>query len=1273
MQFTRNGPDVPERLLQEHEEGRVVFFCGAGISCPAGLPGFEGLVETLHVNLEISPDPTQEATLRAKRYDHAITWLDARPSVGRTAVRKEIARILQPEPSGSNATQVHQDLLILGSDQAGRTRLVTTNFDRLFEHVIGVRGFSTKRHTAPFLPLPKTRWDGLGYLHGLLPDSPDGEGLEDLVVSSGDFGLAYLTERWAARFVSALLQRFTVCFVGYSLEDPVLRYMMDALAADRLRGEVPREMFAFGSHSKGQAAARAAEWKARNATPILYREYRKHYFLRETLHQWAGTYRDGLRGKSAIVVRHAAMSPNSVLRDDADVRRMLWALSDPSGAPARKFATMDPVPSLAWLGPLNDPCFGHTDLIRFEVPPKAKPDDALHFSLLHRPAPYDLAPRMALVDWEAPAGELDTVLDALGVWLIRHLNNADLFLWLITRGGRLHPKFALRIRRRITELAKLEREGKSRELAEIKDGAPDAIPGPAMRTLWGLFLSGRVKLGTNSRLDLYDWMEDLEREGLTPVLRMKLRDLLRPCVVVRKPYRWSSDTESEPEASPAIRDLVDTSLDLVTDHARHILEEHRNTEAWTAALPTLLEDATGLLRDALDLKRMLGDADDRKDWSYITQPSISDHEQNSDVRDWTVLIDLARDAWRATTRQSPDRARRVAEGWSQTPYPLFRRLAFFAAAQEGIVPSGQGLHWLLADEGWWLWSTETHRESLQLVTALAPRLAADERAALQAEILKGPPHSLYKPDLIDERWAEIVDRQVWLRLKKIAQTGAPTDTAPQCRLDELTAQHPDWQLSDDQREEFLVWSGDPEDLRCPHIVVPRDPDTLTEWLRAESEPVDDWGMGSDGWQECCREDPKAVATALLAVAEEGMWPAARWREAFYQWSRDDLQEATWRQVSSSLVDMPPAALSVVARGMSSWLEKLARVIGEDDTATYLALCDRILGIDCEETEEGAEPLTQAINHPMGCITTALLHRWYASEPTDRAELTEEARQRFASLCDPDVCKERHGRVVLARHVISLFRVDPEWTEQHLLPLFSWSRSAPEAVGMWQAFLHAPRLHPPLLAAFKSDFLATGAHFQQLGRCGRQYATFLTFVALDSLDTEAIFSRSELADALAALPPDGLGVAARALFRAVESAGDQRAEYWANRATPFLRSIWPQTTDVGSAEVADRIAESFAQACVAAADAFPVALDQVRAWLRPLTWGFDRIARDLLATDPDLIQHHPEKVLELLHRIVGERLQVSSRLAQCLNKIELAQPDLASDRRFQRLGSLVHNR
>ena len=123
---------------------------------------------------------------------------------------------------------------------------------------------------------------------------------------------------------------------------------------------------------------------------------------------------------------------------------------------------------------------------------------------------------------------------------------------------------------------------------------------------------------------------------------------------------------------------------LSTDHVHSSLRDLPKDERWTAALPELLSDFSALLRDTLDLMRELGSAEDRSDLSYMHQPSISDHPQNRDFHDWTALIDLTRDAWLATAAQSPERAALVAESWWHTPYPLFRRLAFFAAAQDDV-------------------------------------------------------------------------------------------------------------------------------------------------------------------------------------------------------------------------------------------------------------------------------------------------------------------------------------------------------------------------------------------------------------------------------------------------------------------------------------------------------------------------------------------------------------------------------------------------------------
>ena len=103
------------------------------------------------------------------------------------------------------------------------------------------------------------------------------------------------------------------------------------------------------------------------------------------------------------------------------------------------------------------------------------------------------------------------------------------------------------------------------------------------------------------------------------------------------------------------------------------------------------------------------------------------------------MIRLTRDVWLALAAQSPERAALEAENWWHIPYPLFRRLSFFAATQDGVIPHRQALDWLLADEGWWLWSTETSREAMRLLIALVPQLDQEMLGELEEAILLGPP------------------------------------------------------------------------------------------------------------------------------------------------------------------------------------------------------------------------------------------------------------------------------------------------------------------------------------------------------------------------------------------------------------------------------------------------------------------------------------------------------------------------------------------------------
>jgi hypothetical protein len=53
----------------------------------------------------------------------------------------------------------------------------------------------------------------------------------DLVLTSLGFGQAYMRAGWASRFAIELLRNFMVVFTGYSLNDPAMCYMVEALAA----------------------------------------------------------------------------------------------------------------------------------------------------------------------------------------------------------------------------------------------------------------------------------------------------------------------------------------------------------------------------------------------------------------------------------------------------------------------------------------------------------------------------------------------------------------------------------------------------------------------------------------------------------------------------------------------------------------------------------------------------------------------------------------------------------------------------------------------------------------------------------------------------------------------------------------------------------------------------------------------------------------------------------------------------------------------------------
>ncbi|MES2979771.1 MAG: anti-phage defense-associated sirtuin Dsr1 [Pseudomonadota bacterium] len=1267
MQFITHGPDIPDALLQAHEDGRVVFFCGAGISYPAGLPDFKQLVDEIYCRNDTAPSDIERVALNRGQYDATLDLLERRLPGQRLAVRRALAEALKPNLRRKGATDTHAALLRLARDRDGALRLVTTNFDRVF-HVAAKRsGQVFHTHAAPMLPIPKnSRWDGLTYLHGLLPDKADSTALNRLVVTSGDFGLAYLTERWAARFVSELFRNYVVCFVGYSINDPVLRYMMDALAADRALGEVTPQAWALGDCEPGQETSKMVEWGAKGVTPILYHVTAgttDHSALHQTLKAWAETYRDGVTGKERIVVANALARPSASTRQDDFVGRMLWALSDPSGLPARRFAEFNPVPSLDWLlDAFAADRYGHTDLARFGVPPRDNCDPKLRFSLIHRPSPYPLAPPMRLVAGGIGAAQWDDVMFQLARWLLRHLNDPRVVLWIAERGGQLHEQWIWQIEHKLDELAQLERDGKTPELQDIRAHAPNAIPSPLMRSLWRLLLSGRVKSPWRQH-DFYRWKSRLKREGLTATVRLELRDLLSPKVRLSKPFRWGDEPESTDEPS-RLRQLVDWELVLAADHGRSALRDLADAH-WQAALPKLLEDMQLLLRDALDLLRELGEADDRRDHSHWDLPSISHHWQNRGFRDWVSLIELLRDAWLSVLSADRSRAAHVAAAWFELPYPTFKRLALFAATQEECIRPAHWVEWLLADGAWWMWAVDTRREVFRLLVRQGSRLTPASRDLLESAILTGPPREMYGDDIEPDQWQNMVTHSVWLHLAKLNASGLALGAASGLRLAELSDLHPQWRLAANESDEFSHWmsgTGDPDyEERRDVDFAPRKRRDLVQWLvepQRERHPFQE-----DTWRDVCRSRFFHSFYALCDLARQDIWPVGRWREALQVWSEDGMVLRSWGWAAPLVQTMPDTIVQEFAYGITWWLQAASKSIDRHE-AILLRMCQRVLGLtlDVDSGIRGndgkaiQEPVTEAINHPIGHVTQALINLWLKREPNDGDGLPADIGPLFTQLCNARVQRFWYGRVLLASQLIALFRVDRQWTEQYMLPLLNWAADPMEAKSTWVGFLWSPRLYQPLLLAFKFQFLDTARHYDELGKHGQQFAAFLTYAALGPV---VGYTAEEWRAAIAALSQDGLQESAQALSQALEGAADQREEYWKNRIQPFWRDVWPKSRDLAT----PGISESLGRLCIAAGSEFPAALTTILDWLRPIEHPYYVIHR---LHESGLCGRFPIHALLLLAAIVTDQPWGVPELAQCLDLIVQSDASVVQDPTYQRL-------
>lgn len=544
MRFIKDGPSIPDDLLTARDEGRVVFFCGAGVSrARAGLPNFLGLADDVIRKLGVPSDNTacKILNIALEMDDPCVSGLISADRIFGQLERDFLARDIEAAvakallPPASVDLSADRILLDLATTREGKVRLVTTNFDRLFEDCCDM----PKIWQPPRLPDPSRphEMDGIIHLHGCVTeDYTQAEG-EGFILSSSEFGRAYLADGWATQFFKDILDRYVVVFVGYTADDPPVLYLLEAL---NKKGRRLQGVYAFQSGSADEAAAR---WLLKGINAISYDESDGHGLLWETLSAWSERAKspdDWCKG----VIELAKKGPRQLLPHERG--QVAHIISTVEGV--RKFAEGDNPPPAEWLcvfdpyqryaaprrsGKLDeeeiyiDP-FDFYGLDADVVPKKLDPNsyyekrdipstawDGLASNELDRQNLNEDSFSAVRGYWATNVPNLPTRLSELGMWIMKVSLEPTAAWWAASQFG-LHPVIKERIK------------------WQVESSGGDIVA--VTRKAWQYLFQAWDEARGDFYQALYELKTVIDKDGWNSFVARKLAAIMRPYLKVKQNF-----------------------------------------------------------------------------------------------------------------------------------------------------------------------------------------------------------------------------------------------------------------------------------------------------------------------------------------------------------------------------------------------------------------------------------------------------------------------------------------------------------------------------------------------------------------------------------------------------------------------------------------------------------------------------------------------------------------------------------------------------------------
>jgi len=1260
MQFVPDGPSIPDELLVARDAGDVIFFCGAGVSQhEAGLPNFEKLGRNVIEILGAAQDsPARSLLVKALEMgrmagvggllatDRVFGLLEREFEVA--DVRAAVAEAITPAAGAGPGA--HRTLLTLATSRAGVTRLVTTNFDLLFEACDP----NLPSSGPPRLPDPRNdrEFRGIVHLHGRVDATYQQPADDEFVVSSADFGRAYLSDGWATRFIQSLLSRFQIVFVGYTAEDPPVQYLLEAL---NLQAGTRNRLYAF---QDGESEAATALWEHKGVQAIAFDSSKGFGPLWDTLAAWAeraadidGWY-DGLLAK--VAAGPAALDPH-VRAQIAEV------MATREGA--RRFATADVPLDARWLlafDPVHrfanpdkiDPYVEETELfdpfialgLGSDPIPDADagddflrnrkiPSDALDVFALNRSDSEDVGEGSMAVLRGGNARQITPLpprLSSLGIWLQR-IAHHPIALWWAGHQAALHPD--------------VERSIES-WLRQDPARFPEAI-----RRQWRWLFAARADVRPDPDMARYDIEARAQQEHWSPSLVRAWADIYKPqlraskAYGVRHPLFWGDEP---PER------LVHFDVEYPRPHDSLRIPDDQ------------LVYAASLIRGHLELAVALERELTGDDYIHFEHTRTDDggpplNENEYGIRSPIVVLQNLMARLQAI---DPAAARAEVMRWPVSDPYVFARMRIWAAANRLTDPD-EGAAVLLGLSDELFWSTHHQRDLLYAIRDLWPDLSAASRAAIEQRLLT----TTYP-------WNEEVRggpsrAEAHYRLSRLhwlASQGVTFGFDVDAELAALRVLDPEWttQAGDHTADSNAPEVYSIETDTAPDAILDTPVPQILEAARAAGGRVDFFDhVQREPFRGLAEQRPLRALAALTHVARSGEAPLSAWSAFLYADQRLKDSVRMICLISGRLQRLPLPLLHGIAYLVSDWMQRIGHRLYGDAAAALPALWDRLVAALTLGDEERAHRADQswaddALNAPAGRLVRLLMDDPMKADRTVGGGFPEIWTRRADQLLALPGDRRRHALVMMGNQYNWLFNVDPVWTERALLPVIDADDADGDA--LWDGIFWAARMPSrALFQRIKSGLVARARRSASRRKSNEVIAGMLLSGwggEADAPEPERLLTDAELREVLIHADDELRGQ----LLRHLGHWSNNVQTRWPERLIPFLRNVWPKQRALRNPTVSARLVDL----ALGSGDQMPAVVATILPRLVPARSTSMHMMLVTSGSDPHPAHQHPKALLDLLWVVLGEDPQQWPYKIEDTLALLSEDPDVGSDPRLAEL-------